>query len=436
MSFPLFDIKKDEQYKTITILGFAKFKLKRKATSKHRRFNLIGYIYNIFNYMNYCASESINLVNKKDYVEDISSSFVRQDKDAKLIAFYLPQFHSIPLNDKYHGKGFTDWRNSSSAIPQFTGHYQPHLPADCGFYDLSNPKVLEEQSQIAQKYGIYGFCYHYYWFSGDRLLEKPIFDMLNNKNVTIPFCLCWANENWSKQWDGGDMEIIKPQTSDENDGEKFFNDILPFFKDNRYIKIDNKPVLVIYRPNLFKQDAFIKFIADLRKCAKQNGFNDLFIITSNYTLKENPTEWGLDGVVEFPPHGFRDNGIKKVRSIKTYGNPNFVAKVYDMKDYVNKKRYLYKSNYNIFKGLFPSWDNTARKAYSGASVFYGLTPDIYKKWLKGCIEYTKQTKDENSQFVFINAWNEWAEGAHLEADLKYGYTYLKATKEALEEIRG
>lgn len=377
------------------------------------------------------------IINKRHFVEDVNISFERQDDDVKLIAFYLPQFHQIPLNDKYHGKGFTDWKNVASAIPQYIGHYQPQLPADCGFYDLSNPLVLEAQSKIAQKYGIYGFCYHYYWFSGERLLEKPIFDMLNNKNVTIPFCLCWANENWSKLWDGGNRELIKEQKLKDDDDEKFFFDILPFFKDERYIKIDNKPLLIIYRPNLFEKERFKKFINTQRDLARKEGFEDIYILTTNsFDFSEDPKAINLDGVVEFPPHGLIKNGIHVCLSkFIQYTNKNFNGLIFNMERYIKSKKHLKAVDFNLFKGVFPSWDNTARKAYTNAFIFDNLTPDNYKIWLRDCIKYTKDTKNKELQYVFINAWNEWAEGAHLEADTKYGYAYLQATKDVLEQTR-
>lgn len=389
-------------------------------------------------YANYLFNSNIDIKHKKNYIPDTDKHFERKETDTKLIAFYLPQYHTIPLNDKYHGKGFTDWKNVVSAIPQFIGHYQPHVPADCGFYDLSNPKVLENQSEIAQKYGIYGFCYHYYWFSGGkRLLEKPIFDMLNNQNVTIPFCLCWANENWSKLWDGGNKKIIMEQKFKEEDFEKFFYDILPFFKDKRYIKINNKPLLVIYRSNFFNKDFFIKFIDKIKSLAKKNGFDDLKILSTNaFRFYDNPKDWNLYGTVEFPPHGMKKNGIQLcLDTFLKYTNKNFNCFIWDMKDYIKNKKYLINVDYPLFKGIFPSWDNTARKAYSFGEVYKNFTPELYKIWLKDCIKYTKETKLKEEQFVFINAWNEWAEGAHLEADLKYGYTYLNATREVLEELQ-
>lgn len=421
----LYSVDNKVKHKVINVLGL-KIKIKVKVKQKHK---VTTKEIKEFVKTYYCSNYNAG----SDFVSYANTLYERKSKDAKLLAFYLPQYHRIPVNDKYHGEGFTDWKNVTSSIPQFTGHYQPQLPADCGFYDLSNPKVLEEQTRKAQNYGIYGFCYHYYWFSGDRLLEKPIFDMLDNKNITMPYCLCWANENWSKLWDGGNKELIKKQELKSDDTEKFFNDILPFFKDERYIKIDNKPLLIIYRPNVFSKDLFKDFIEQIRNLAIKQGFDGLRILSSNANFFDSPLDWCLDGLVEFPPHQLVARGIKQLDMSKRFINKDFVGQIFDMEDFVNNRKYEVDFDYPVFKGVFPSWDNSSRKAYSNAWVFEGLTPELYKKWLKGCIKYTKETKKENEQFVFINAWNEWAEGAHLEADLKYGYAYLQATKEALEE---
>ncbi len=366
---------------------------------------------------------------KKDFVPISSDSFVRTEETCKLIAFYLPQFHSIPLNDENFGRGFTEWDNVTKAKPQFIGHYQPQLPIDVGFYDLSHDDVMYRQIELAKKYGIYGFCFHYYWFSGERLLEKPIFNFLNNKELDFPFCLCWANENWSKLWDGGDKQIIKEQKIDNKSFNMFYRDIGIFFKDTRYIKIHNKPLFIVYRPTLFEKEKFIEFIEGLRNEAIKDGFDGIFILTSNFKFEnEDVCEWKLDGIVEFPPHGLFDNIIWKN---KKYTNSKTTMVCGDMKNYIVTGNHLKNYDSNIYKGVFPSWDNTARKTYSGGCIFEGVTPDIYQKWLYDCIKLTNK-KNKDYQFVFINAWNEWGEGAHLEPDKKYGYAYLDATKKALE----
>jgi len=367
----------------------------------------------------------------KDFVNLSKHNHIFNESNPKLIAFYLPQFYTFKENDEWHGRGFTEWTNVTSAIPQFTGHYQPKLPIDVGFYDLSNINIMKRQAEIAKQYGVHGWCFHYYWFSGKRLMEDPVFNLLENPEIDMPFCFNWANESWSKLWNGSNKELLIEQNLQDDDDEKFMNDILPFIKDRRYIKINNRPMLMIYRPSVFGKERTLKLIANLRRIAKENGFEDLYMICVMHQLfkEENPIEWGFDAGVEFPPHEFMH--LPHIKN-KKYVNKYFEGKISDMSNFIKRRQYMYKYDYKMFKTVFPSWDNSARKAYNGASVFINETPELYKKWLNDCICWTKTNLDKEEQFVFINAWNEWAEGAYLEPDRKYGYAYLQATKEALE----
>ena len=417
----IFSIKNTKFYsgrqKDITILG-KKF-IYCLHNSKSEKIKYLEYILNN------------NLSPKSEYYKDLSDTKIdTKNINTKIIAFYLPQFHTFKENEEWHGRGFTEWTNVTKAIPQYTGHHQPQLPIDVGFYDLSTDKVMYRQIELAKQYGISGFCFHYYWFSGKRLMEKPIFNYLNNKELDLPFCLCWANENWSKKWDGGNTDLLMEQKLIEGDDEKFFYDILPFFKDERYIKIDNKPVLIIYRPHIFHINRFEKFVKILRKLTKENGFNDLYLVnakTFGYCWK--PEKYFMDAMVEFPPHNIQ----YKKRKLNCFINKNFVGKIHNLSAYINNKEFIYDADdYRLFKTVFPSWDNTARRGYIEANIL-SIEPYEYKKWLSECIKWTKQNNPENEQFVFVNAWNEWAEGAHLEPDQRYGYAYLQATREALEE---
>lgn len=371
---------------------------------------------------------------KSEFIALTNKAYIRQgggNDNIKLLAFYLPQFHAIALNDENFGKGFTEWSNVTKAMPLFDGHYQPHLPYDVGFYDLSHDDVMHRQVELAKMYGIYGFCFHYYWFSGKRLLEKPLFNYLNNKDLNLPFCLCWANENWSRLWDGGDRQIMMKQELQENDDERFFADILPFFKDSRYIKIENKPVLLIYNLKLFPQERILKFIQILQNLAQKEGFAGLFIIGVKSFAFEKQIEFGANAKAEFPPHNMKSKSDFITQP--PYANKNAKAGwIFDINEYVKKEKYLTKHDERLFRGIFPRWDNTARKAKSGADV-YLCSVHSYKIWLKNLIAWTKATHKQDRQFIFINAWNEWGEGAHLEPDTHYGYAYLQATKEALEE---
>ena len=375
--------------------------------------------------------------NKRDFVPLAQDSYVRQPGDVKCLAYYLPQFHAIPLNDKNFGRGFTEWDNVTKAKPQFIGHHQPQLPIDVGFYDLSHDDVMYRQVELAKQYGIYGFCFHYYWFGKDkRLLEKPIFNWLNNKELELPFCLCWANENWSTLWDGGNRNIIMEQKMEPETYRAFFEDIVPFLRDQRYICIDGRPMLTIYRPTLFTQAQFIQFVDGLQREAKLAGFEKgLYLVMTNAGQERglilSVDDWHVDAMSEFPPHG-----MAKRRKIKwDFINPYQNLRRFDMADYIKKNLHMPQYKQKVFRGVFPTWDNTARKTTSGGAIFDKMTPQLYKKWLMDSMEWTREHLDEQEQFVFINAWNEWAEGAHLEPDKRYGYAFLAATREAVEQSR-
>ncbi|MDR1361628.1 MAG: glycoside hydrolase family 99-like domain-containing protein [Holosporaceae bacterium] len=404
-------------------------------------------LFNCINFSFRSSSKDIKdmfsyMLNEKSdfFVDESNEHYSRNEKDVKLIVYYLPQFYRFQENDDWHGKGFTEWTNVTKSLPLYVGHYQPHLPLN-GFYTL-NTDVMREQVELARKYGIYGFCFYYYWFSGKKLMEKPVFDMLAHPEIDFPFMLCWANENWSKRWDGKTEELLMEQKLEDKDVEKFFADILPFFKDERYIKINGCPLLILYRASFFPQEKLKKFVIALKNLAKANGFNDLYVTTTNLYLENNhsdlylqnihPESYGMDAVIEFPPNCMV--GLKKNKTKKIVHSSKYIA--YDMKDYITKKKFLYECDYKVFKAVFPSWDNSARRAKYGCRIYENETPVLYKKWLKACITYTRENHTADEQMVFINAWNEWAEGAHLEPDRKYGYAYLQATREALEESRG
>jgi len=380
--------------------------------------------------------------NKKTrYIQDLyanscflSSSYISPSKDSislnkddiKLIAFYLPQFHPIPENDQWWGKGFTEWTNVTKAIPQFIGHYQPHLPTDLGFYDLRVPEIQIEQVNLAKKYGIYGFCFHYYWFEGRRILEIPLNNYLSNKEIDFPFCICWANENWTRRWDGLENEVLLGQNHSIESDNEFIKDIYPLFQDSRYIRINDKPLLIVYR---------IGLLPDAKATAKrwrdyciQQGIGDLYLVAAQGFGFSDPREYGFDAAVEFPPHTM--NNLSHFTRHVRIMNPHFKGTVYDYEEYVKSENYLKKVPYTLFKCVCPSWDNTARKP-NNASIFHNTNPDIYKKWLSNVIDYTKKNNHSEEQLVFVNAWNEWAEGAHLEPDRKFGHGYLKATADAI-----
>ena len=367
---------------------------------------------------------------KSHFVPFTDCPYQRQEGDVKIFAYYLTQFHAIPENDNAHGKGFTEWTNVMSAQPHFVGHYQPKVPYDLGFYNLLMSGVMERQVEIAKAYGIYGFCFYYYWFSGKKVLEKPLEYWLNHKEIDFHYHFCWANENWSKLWDGGNKELIFEQKLEDGDAERFFADLLPYFKDERYEKIDNKPILMIYRPSLFPHDKFLQFINALQILARQNGFKGLFLTCSPLGMeKENPIEWDLDALIEFPPNGILAK-CKEICTIKRLiPSTNFA--IYDMSEFISNQLYLSKTDYPVFRACFPSWDNTPRKAWSRGCCFM-LSDEQFSTWLTDIIQWTKDNHPLSEQYVYINAWNEWGEGAILEPTLRYGYKYLNIVKECLE----
>ncbi|WP_019505372.1 DUF6212 domain-containing protein [Pleurocapsa sp. PCC 7319] len=342
--------------------------------------------------------------------------------EVRLIAFYLPQFHPIPENDQWWGNGFTEWINVTKAKPWFQGHYQPHLPADLGFYDLRLAEVREAQAKLAQNYGIYGFCYYYYWFNGKRLLERPLDAILESQKPNFPFCICWANENWTRSWDGKETDILMAQEYTPESLEAFAASVVPYLLDSRYIKVNNKPMLLIYRISHIPNPSEV--IVKWRQMFRDRGVGEVHIAgVLGFGLKD-PVALGCDSGVQFPPNSLC------VKELEPPGleNQDFPGHAYDY-EYAVQQSLEESLPDNIFPGVMPSWDNTARRQEKG-TIWLNSSPDKYKLWLQGAIKkVNRRQKDE--QIVFINAWNEWAEGAHLEPDHFYGHAYLNATREAL-----
>lgn len=367
----------------------------------------------------------------KYYEDPISATEAgaTEPKEVKLIAFYLPQFHPFPENDKWWGKGFTEWTNVSKATPQFVGHYQPRYPGPLGYYDLRIPEVQEEQVKIAKDYGLFGFCFHYYWFSGRRLLELPLNNYINNPNINFPYCICWANENWTRRWDGLESDILIGQEHVFENDHRFIHDVVEMFHDERYIRYDDRPLLIVYRPTLM-EDAERTFDYWRNFVVKQ-GLKNPFIVSARTFGFEQPELLGMDASVEFPPH---NNSYRPITETVQLLNPQYKGQVYDYRDMVKNHIALTKNEKPRFSTVSPSWDNEARKPGRGDSFIHS-DPKIYQRWLEQVSFNSMISSKENERFVFINAWNEWAEGAHLEPDREYGYAYLQATRRALENVR-
>ncbi|MGB0906166.1 MAG: glycoside hydrolase family 99-like domain-containing protein [Maricaulaceae bacterium] len=350
---------------------------------------------------------------------------------AKLFAFYLPQFHAIPENSEWWGDGFTEWMNVRPASPLYDGHHQPHVPdpkAGLGYYDLTDPSIMPKQIELAKLYGIEGFCFYFYWFAGKRLLESPLLALLENENLDIPFCLCWANENWSRRWDGLDSEILIAQDHSAEDDIAFISYISKYLTDPRYRKVNGKPLLMVYRPiELPDANATAK---RWRKWCRENGVGEIYIAYTQSFEDNDPREYGFDGAVEFPPNNAAPPNITDQ---VTPLSEDFTGIVYDWDIFPQRSDNYAQPDYPLFRTVCPSWDNTARRKQNG-TVFANSTPARYKHWLSNAIADSCSRIDNiEDRLIFVNAWNEWAEGAHLEPDAAHGYAYLNATRQALIE---
>ncbi|MGI4755377.1 MAG: glycoside hydrolase family 99-like domain-containing protein [Janthinobacterium lividum] len=350
----------------------------------------------------------------------------------RLIAYYLPQFHPIPENDRAWGKGFTEWTNVTKATPTFSGHYQPHLPAELGFYDLRSPEVLRRQSEMAKKYGIYGFCFHHYWFNGKPLLDAPINALLADPTIDLPFCINWANENWTKRWDGKDKEIIVAQNHSPDDDLALAKSLEPLLRDPRYIRIDGRPLIMIYRPAALP-DAKAT-LARWRAHFLRVGLGDPYLVMSQEHATVNPREYSFDGAAALPPRGSGTStplrrGLRKLSKFH-FKRGGILCSYDEMVKYSISYR---PEDFPFLPGVCPSWDNTARKGSKG-QVFLGATPKKYAAWLKDTCEYVLRSKRAEERIVFVNAWNEWAEGAHLEPDRHFGYAHLEETAKVLKSL--
>jgi lipopolysaccharide biosynthesis protein len=350
-------------------------------------------------------------------------------KPARVIAFYLPQFHAIPENDEWWGKGFTEWTNVKPAKAQFVGHYQPHLPGELGYYSLLDKSVQRRQIELAKLYGLEGFCFYFYWFNGKRLLEKPVEAWLGDASLDLPFCLCWANENWSRRWDGLEKEVLIGQDHSPEDDLAFIGEVARYMTDPRYIRIDGKPLLLIYRPSLLPDPE--ETAARWRQWCRENGVGEIFLAYTQSFEIDDPGRYGFDAAIEFPPNNSAPPNVTDlVRPLQK----NFSSTVYDWSELAGRSSNYVKPNYRLFRSVCPGWDNTARRK-TGGTVLINNTPNLYRRWIENAVAETVERVEEPSErLVFVNAWNEWAEGAHLEPDAANGYAYLQATRDALENV--
>ena len=364
----------------------------------------------------------------------------------RTLAFYLPQYHPIAENDEWWGAGFTEWRNVVQAKPLFKGHYQPHLPADLGFYDLRVPETREAQADLARAYGITGFCYYHYWFNGRRLLSRPFEEVFYSGRPQFPFCLCWANESWTRKWDGLEHEVLLAQQYSLDDDRAHMEHLLPILADERYVKIHGRPLLLLYRTANLPDPART---ADVwRKVCLKAGLPDPYLAEVESLGHEvDPRDIGFDAAVEFAPDWkslppairHREQWDLTARLSHQLQKARLMSRAYTQHriySYADLSRRMQAKppvSYTRFRCVTPGWDNSARRQ-RGANIFHGSTPDLYEQWLEAMVADTLRNRQPEECILFLNAWNEWAEGNHLEPDRRWGRAYLEATSRVLQAV--
>ncbi len=356
--------------------------------------------------------------------------------DLDVVAFYLPQFHPIRENDEWWGQGFTEWRNVVKARPLFPGHYQPHLPGELGFYDLRLPEVREHQADLAHAHGISAFCYYHYWFAGRRLLDRPFAEVLSSGRPDFPFLLCWANENWTRVWDGGARDVLMPQAYSDADDVAHFGWLATAFEDERYVRVDGKPVFLVYRASDLPDPR--RTTETWRHEAARMGLGELYLCRVEGFASERavpPGEWGFDAGVAFVPD-YQTLGRPLRRSVFWRGarTLGFTAKgyrqhVFDYDAVVAEMLARAAPAYPRLPCVTVGWDNSPRRR-EHAVIYRDATPESYERWLRTEAERLRARADV-PRLLFVNAWNEWAEGSHLEPDARWGRAYLEATARAL-----
>ena len=346
----------------------------------------------------------------------------------RALAYYLPQFHPFPENDAWWGKGFTEWTNVTRAHPLFQGHIQPKIPGLLGYYDLRDINVMKRQAELAQQFGIYGFCFYYYYFNEKRLMEKPLENFLHCKDVNIPFCLCWANENWTRRWDGKENDILIAQTYSPEDDIAFIKGLLPYFKDKRYIRIYGKPVLLIYNVKQFPE---ISATVQRWRETLRKEQEELYLVMVHFYGPHDPRPCGFDAAAEFRPHELQHSWLAYDAVPQLV--PGFQGSVWDY-DTVAQLNPPRPEEYTLFRGVCVNFDNTARRGAT-ADLFVNSTPAAYEAWFDQVCRFTQAHMPPEERYVFINAWNEWAEGAMLEPDRAWGFSYLNATSRVLSKYQ-
>lgn len=363
-------------------------------------------------------------------------------RSARVLAFYLPQFHPIPENDAWWGKGFTEWTNVAKARPLFPGHYQPHVPRDLGFYDLRVPETRAAQATLARAHGIEAFCYWHYWFAGERLLERPFNEVLESGDPDLPFCLAWANQTWTGIWHGAPNRVLKEQTyPGVADHVHHFRTLLPAFCDPRYVRVDGLPLFVIYRPTELPGSP--RFAELWREMAESEGLGGMYLLAMTDDPQWDPTAFGFDAsiIVSFSGaargvrRSYREKVIRRLghrRHVSTLVRNRFakLPAIYDFDELDPRRTFpTTPTSYHWHPCLVPNWDNTPRSGVDGR-VLHDATPEQFRMHL---VDVLRGIEDRplDRRLVFIKSWNEWAEGNHLEPDLRFGNGYLEAVREVL-----
>lgn len=351
----------------------------------------------------------------------------------KVLAFYLPQYHAVPENDEWWGEGFTDWRKVDAAVPLYEGHLQPHEPSELGHYDLSDATVMSRQAELARTYGVDGFVMYHYWFDGHRLLDTPLRNLLANPDIDFPFALCWANENWTRRWDGLDEDVLIAQRYGHGWADAFFDDIADALADPRYLKVGNKPLLLVYRPGLLRDGR--RAIARWRKRAAEAGLGGLHVLgvvpSRDFEDLPRPVASALDGLVRFPPGS--GVGLESVAALAPGLSAEHAGDVYSYDAAVDGADLSTtgQDGLPVHLGVMPGWDNTARRR-DASYVFHGSNPASFRRWLARAVSAAAA----DGRMVFVNAWNEWAEGAHLEPDKRFGCGNLEAIRDVVGAFEG
>lgn len=354
----------------------------------------------------------------------------------KVLAFHLPQFHPIVENDEWWGKGFTEWTNVTRARPVVPGHYQPHLPSDLGFYDLRLPEVRAAQAQLAGEYGVTGFCYYHYWFNGKRILNRPVDEILSSKEPDFPFCLCWANENWTRAWDGRSGNSLLEQHYSNEDDRAHIEHLLPYFADPRYVRVAGRPLFLVYRTELLPDPN--KTAEIWRSAALKAGVGEIFLArVESFRSDVDPSSIGFDAAIEFAPDWrmvrskYHGRAKRLLSKLGLYPKGYFEHRFAEYDDLVRDMLSKPEPTFRRYRCVTPGFDNSARRRRD-ATIFNNNTPYAYGEWLRQVLLAEQSAaRPDDQKLVFVNAWNEWAEGNHLEPDQRWQRAFLEAHRDAV-----